>query len=87
MLLNTEIVNKVHLHCFGLEILGLEICLPVNLENGKVEYNLSSLNGKYFTHTKAFFICNDAFKKTGNLFSTCDASGTWIPEVPTCDGK
>ena len=64
---------------------NLEVCPPVNLKNGATEYHPSSLNGQYPTDTLAFFSCDDAFMRNGPLFSTCQNTGNWVPEIPTCD--
>ena len=39
------------------------------------------------TDTLAIFICNSCngdFLRTGSLYSRCQDSGTWNPEMPTC---
>ena len=60
-------------------------CPPVSLENGEVHYDNSSLDGNYRINTKAFISCDDAFKRSGSLFSMCQNSGTWEPEIATCE--
>ena len=61
-------------------------CPEVNLENGQVEYNLSSQNGQYLTGTLASFTCDDGHVINGSLSSTCQDTGTWNPQLPTCEG-
>ena len=60
-------------------------CLPVSITNGEVEYHLSEVNGSYPTGTLAFFTCDDEYMRTGSLFSTCQGSGIWSPDIPLCE--
>ena len=43
------------------------------------------MNGSYATGTLAFFTCADEYMRTGSLFSTCQESGIWSPDIPTCE--
>ena len=43
------------------------------------------MHGRYAPDTRAFFSCNDGYMRTGSLFITCQDSGNWDPEIPTCD--
>ena len=60
-------------------------CPPVSLENGEVHYDNLPMDGNYGINTRAFISCNDAFKRNGPLFSICQNSGTWEPEIATCE--
>ena len=60
-------------------------CPALSLENGEVEYHPESVNGEYQTGTFAVFRCNDEYMRTGSLVSICQDSGTWEPDIPTCD--
>ena len=43
------------------------------------------MHGRYPPETRAFFSCNDGYKRIGSLFITCQATGSWDQEIPTCD--
>ena len=43
------------------------------------------VDGEYLSGTIAFFICDDEYIRVGSLFVTCQESGIWSPESPTCE--
>ena len=60
-------------------------CPPLNITNGRVEYHPSAVNGALPIDTLAFFTCDEGYIINGFGFSTCQESGNWDPEIPTCD--
>ena len=61
------------------------ICPTLSIENGEVEYHPSQDNGEYPTGTVAFFTCEEGYMRSGSVFGTCQDSGTWDSQVPTCE--
>ena len=43
------------------------------------------MGGEYPTGTIAFFSCDGEYMRIGALMSTCQESGIWSPEIPTCE--
>ena len=41
-------------------------------------------NGKYPVDTTVSFTCNHGYKRAGSTSSTCQTSGTWNQQTPTC---
>ena len=48
-------------------------------------YHKDPVDGEYPNGTVAYFNCNDQYMRIGTLMSTCQESGTWSPEIPTCE--
>ena len=61
------------------------ICSALSLSNGGISYNQSEVNGEYSVDTKATFSCNSGYKRAGSGSSTCQTSGNWSPQIPTCN--
>ena len=60
-------------------------CPALNLQNGQISYSTSAqTNGGYFRDTIATFLCNRGYNQTGSQQSTCQTSGNWNQEPPTC---
>ena len=47
--------------------------------------DVDPVNGEYPTGAIAVFTCDDEYTRNGTLLSTCQDSGTWDPQIPTCD--
>ena len=62
-------------------------CEPLqNLENGDVTYNETRLpNGEYPVDTLATFMCDRAYENNGADSSTCQTTGDWDEQTPTCN--
>ena len=60
-------------------------CLPLTFENGDVEYHPKPVDGEDLPGTIAFFTCDDEYMRVGSLFVTCQESGIWSPQSPTCE--
>ena len=90
---NSNVVNIV---LFSRYFLAAEIliynhiftatCPPISLDNGRVLYLQPEVNGEYQQGTPARFTCDPGFVRNGPEFGECQASGTWLPEIPTCEG-
>ena len=60
-------------------------CTPIGLLNGKTMYNKAvASNGRYPVDTRVSFTCNHGYRRTGPTSSTCQTSGNWIQQSPTC---
>ena len=57
----------------------------IDIANGRLEYQRPAVNGSYPTDTFAFVICDDEFMRTGPLFTICQESGIWSPDIPLCE--
>ena len=64
----------------------LVTCAPLSLPNGLVDYNMSEENGRYLADTVASFSCNSGYYRNGPNSRTCETSGNWNEEIPTCEG-
>ena len=60
-------------------------CSAITLENGEVTYTMPEENGRYSIDTVANFSCSTQANLTGTQSSTCQASGNWNPQIPTCN--
>ena len=60
-------------------------CSAVSLQNGGISYNQSVVNGRYTVDTKATFSCSSGYSRAGSSSSTCQTSGNWSPQIPTCN--
>ena len=65
-----------------MKIFTVATCPSLSLENGQVQYEPE--NAEHQTGTVVFFTCNEGYMRTGSLFSTCQDSGTWDQEIPSC---
>ena len=55
------------------------------MENGQTNYNKSPVtNGEYPVDTTVSFTCNYGYMRTGSTSSTCQTSGNWTEQSPTC---
>ena len=61
------------------------ICESLSLSHGEVSYNRSPVNGKYQAQTVASFSCNYGYSRSGLESLTCQTSGNWNQEIPTCN--
>ena len=80
-------------------ILALELCRPLHLPNGTVEYSLPPVDGRYLLFTTATFMCDEGFVLVGPNIAFCafvggtETSGDWfdIPILtklrPKCEGN
>ena len=62
----------------------LVICPTLNLENGKVDYHKSPVEGGYPVDTIAVFTCKHGYYHNDSFLSFCQTSGHWTQETPTC---
>ena len=61
------------------------ICEALELfASGRISYNDSQVNGGYPVDTMANFMCNHGYRKIGSKSSTCQSSGNWNQQTPTC---
>ena len=61
-------------------------CLALNLPNGLASYDESPVtNGKYTVDTVVSFTCNYGYSLSGSTSRTCQTSGNWDEEMPTCN--
>ena len=60
-------------------------CPPLSLSHGKVHYNRFPINGRYLVYTTVSFICNAGYLVSGTSSRTCQNSGNWNNETPTCN--
>ena len=60
-------------------------CRFLRLQNGEVSYNnVSSLDESFPVNTTASFSCNSHYRRDGPSSVTCQTSGNWTEETPTC---
>ena len=52
--------------------------------NGEVDYSIHPLSGAYSVDTVATFRCTSGYKKQGSSSRTCQPSGHWNQQTPTC---
>ena len=65
---------------------ALVTCPNLQLEYGHINYNDSqTADGGYIVDTVASFICNQGYSLTGSRTSTCQTSGNWSQQLPTCN--
>ena len=76
----------------------LELCLPIDLPNGTVDYFIPPVHGRYLTGTSAFLRCDEGFHLVGDPLASCfvdissERSATWfesfslVPSTPRCEG-
>ena len=58
----------------------------MSLVNGLVKYSKSAEIGRYLVNTVAAFSCNSGYQLNGTNSATCQASGNWNEQTPTCEG-
>ena len=61
-------------------------CAPLTLINGDVSYSTSAVYGRYPVGTTASFTCDNIYIRNGLDSSTCNITGEWMDELPTCIG-
>ena len=87
-ILNYKISHKMSLTTtldIRLNIITAVTCEALSLSNGRLSYNKpQATNGKYPVDTTVSFTCNHGFRKTGSSSSTCQTSGSWNQQTPTC---
>ena len=65
---------------------SLVTCPVLHLSNGGISYNKSPLNnGGYPIGTVASFSCNYGYSQTQSNSRTCQTSGMWNQQTPTCN--
>ena len=62
-------------------------CGLLRLENGEVSYNTHPLNRSFSVNTTASFSCNSHYRRDGPSSVTCQISGNWTEETPTCNAS
>lgn len=70
------------LHIVSVYVLpAVECGFPNTVENGRI-------TGIDFTYPHTVqFVCNEGYRLVGNDSTTCQASGQWSAESPTCLGR
>ena len=53
--------------------------------NGRVSYNKNIVGGRYPVNTVASFTCNRGYNRNGHNSRTCESSGNWNRQTPTCN--
>ena len=69
-----------------MDLFCLATCAPLSLENGTVNYTTSAEKGRYLVNTVASFSCDPGYYQNGSNSATCEASGNWNEQTPTCEG-
>ena len=63
-------------------------CPPLSLSHGYVGYATDPEDGRYYLDTVATHDCNSGYSREGGRFRTCQSSGNWNGQAPTCnEGK
>ena len=61
------------------------------MANGQVNYNqqqvINLMNERYHIDTVATYTCNDGYSLSGSESNTCQASGNWEHDLPTCESN
>ena len=60
-------------------------CPNVHVATGQVEYSSVSVNGRFHVNTVAEIQCPADHSLSGSETVTCQDSGQWNPNVPTCN--
>ena len=69
-----------------LKIYFAVICQILILDNGDNNYNgATATNEGYTVDTIVSFTCNYGYTLSGSNSTTCQNSGLWNQETPTCD--
>ena len=73
--------------CFALTVLIVVICSPLNVPaNGEINYNKAPVaDGGYPLDTVASFSCDYGYSRSGSSSRTCETSGNWNHQNPTCN--
>ena len=62
-------------------------CPDISLPDGRVSFNRDPTdNGQYPVETIATFTCNPLHSLYGDESTTCETSGSWSHQIPTCTG-
>ena len=62
-------------------------CTSLTLINGDVSYSTSAVDGRYPVGSTVYFTCSDGYMRNGLDSSTCNITGEWMDELPTCIGN
>ena len=62
-------------------------CSSLSLSKGGVDYNKDDKDGRFYVGTKAYFWCNSGYYRSGDRSRTCQSSGNWNGQTPTCKRK
>ena len=62
-------------------------CASLTLINGDVSYSTSAIGGRYPVGITASFTCNNRYRIYGLGSISCQTTGEWTGELPTCGGK
>ena len=66
-------------------ILSISVTCPaLTLTNGIVSYDVSAENERYPAGATASFSCNYGYSMSGSTSRTCQTSGNWEQQLPTC---
>ena len=59
----------------------------MSISNGRVMYDRArvSVNGGWPVDTVASFSCNSGYSRSGSSSRTCQTSGNWNQQNPTCN--
>ena len=61
-------------------------CEALSIENGQVKCKETRLpSGEYPVDAQVHFECNRGYDLSGSDSSTCQSSGLWNNQPPTCD--
>ena len=55
--------------------------------NGNVSFSTSAIDERYSVGTTASFMCSDGYRRYGSGSISCQTTGEWTRELPTCGGK
>ena len=60
-------------------------CAALSLPNGQINYNKPAANnGGYPVDTTVSFTCNHGYRRTGSASRSCQTSGNWNQQTPSC---
>ena len=62
-------------------------CPGLTLLNGRVHYTQSEVGEQYLESTRASFRCDKGYSLHGDVSTTCQTSGSWSHQTPTCRGN
>ena len=80
-----NVLRVLKIHKASEQYFVIVTCSALTLSNGGISYNQSEVNGRYTVDTKATFSCNSGYTRAGSSSSTCQTSGHWSPQIPTCN--
>ena len=89
-IMTTHNDSKCFIH-FDIVLFYTVVCPFLRLENGKIDYNTTSLvyydNFGYSVNTMASFSCDTFYHREGNSSAICQSSGNWSEPTPTCNSS